>query len=225
MFFSDLHLGAHSAPGTLARLVQRINAQKPDLVLFGGDLLDNANRDYKKLDLPGIAAALARIEAPCGKFCVCGNHDYKKGGVHFYAPLMERAGFTVLRNCGAWIAPLRLSLYGFDDFLETRLSPALFRQNEILPGLVLCHEPDPACILSVRQRCIMLAGHTHGGQVRLPYFARRMAPPAGHLYPRGLTRGTGARANLDLLVSTGVGMTGLPLRLGNPPQIVVLDLM
>lgn len=105
VFFSDLHIRRAGAPERLEAVVERINALKPDLVLFGGDFFSKFLRDAWALPFPELARQLRRIRAPKGKYAVLGNHDVRQGARPFFEQLFEAGGFTVLWDQLASPAP------------------------------------------------------------------------------------------------------------------------
>ena len=94
VFFSDLHVGPMVPPQRLETVVDRINALRPGLVLFGGDFFAKFLRDAWALPFPELARQLSRIRAPKGKYAVLGNHDLREGARPFFEQLFEAGGFT-----------------------------------------------------------------------------------------------------------------------------------
>ena len=122
--FSDTHLGRYGDARSLRRVAALIGDQQPDLVVFAGDFFDAYRRDQERLDLDELAAILAEIEAPFGKYAVWGNHDRGGGAHRVYGELMERGGFTLLQNqavalpdLAGWTTPC----------WATRISPSPWR--------------------------------------------------------------------------------------------------
>ena len=148
VFLTDTHFGRWYDVDRAARLVDAINARQPDVVLFGGDLLDNYARDRDSLDLEELAAQLGRIQAPGGKFAVWGNHDYGGGAVRVYESLLEEWNVQVV---------------GYDDVLMGWTDPELYQLNRDIFQLVVAHEPSVAEKISAPGECFVLSGHTHGG--------------------------------------------------------------
>lgn len=218
VFLADLHITITTSMETLGEIVDLINAQEPDMVILGGDVVDaESNLDSE------CAPTLRHIRAPGGKFAVTGNHDARVNLPSFLA-LMEGADFDVLRGESRDAAGIRLA--GVDD-------PDLPSRKEILDVLdredggrfvlLISHRPEvPAKAIGLFD--LELAGHTHGGQVWPFSLASRIR--AG--WPQGLSRITapagGPREESLLYISNGVRYWGVPVRFLAPPDIVVVTL-
>ena len=222
LFFTDTHFGKYYSTEKADALARLINAQKPDLVVFGGDLFDNYARDRDLLDMEALRAAFGSIEAPSGKFAVFGNHDYGGGAERIYRPFFESCGFQVLQNETVSPAALPFSITGYDDALLGQEDPDGYTLSGEGFRLVLSHEPARINSVSGQGAFFMLSGHTHGGQVSLPILTDLILPPGSGAFRKGLYSFDGEERGL--FVSSGIGTTGLPLRLGNPPEIVCIDL-
>lgn len=96
VFFTDTHFGALYDEKHIERIVEMINGRNADIVIFGGDLLDNYARDKEILDLEYLQEELSRIETKDGKYAVFGNHDYGGGAFRIYETFMNDCGFHVL---------------------------------------------------------------------------------------------------------------------------------
>lgn len=210
--FADTHVGLGMTVEGLSRRVEQINRQKADVVVFLGDLFDDYSR-YEG-DPHRVAAALGAIDAPY-KIAVMGNHDVGGEAEWVYESLMEEAGFTVLRNQSLQVGDV--NFMGADEMLFfTPDVEGLAREGAY--NVVLCHEPDFADQAGAFD--LMLAGHTHGGQVRLPFFAPFVRPPGGQAYTAGFYGVGDGR----LYVNRGLGTTALPLRFFARPEVTVLRL-
>lgn len=217
VFFSDLHLGRRTPPARLAEVVRRINALKPDLVLFGGDFFAKFLRDAWALPFPELARQLGRIRAPKGKYAVLGNHDVRDGARPFFEQLFRAGGFTVLWDGIARPAP-GVTVCGLSPYSSGRALRAMPADGW---RICLCHMPDKARYLPLKKVDLMLSGHSHAGQVKLPALTRLILPPGGKFYPYGLYRPQGPGA-AQLYVSRGIGMSGVPFRFLAPPELLVL---
>lgn len=224
VFFTDTHFDRDKPVSDAVRLAEKINELEPDLVIFGGDLLDNYSRDQKQLDLEMLRTQLNSIEAPGGKYAVWGNHDWGGGAVRIYQEFMESCGFQVLKNESLLLEKYQLQLLGYDDYLTGELEG----QPDFIEGmfpLLVAHEPYTAQLLSdIPEQALILSGHTHGGQVGLSWIARQILPPGSGGLVRGLYAQDDAEHSAQIYVSSGIGTTRLPLRLLSPPEIVCIDL-
>jgi predicted MPP superfamily phosphohydrolase len=218
---ADLHIqGPDLGPERMARIAEQVNAQKPDLILIAGDLSGDRTLRTRLYSEAEIAAALKGFKAPLGVYAVLGNHDHWRDG-----PAMRRAvaaaGIPVLVNQAVRAGPVTLA--GIDD-IHTRNADveALMRSAAALPGptVVLSHSPDIAPLLPPRFG-LVLAGHTHCGQIVLPligYLAT--ASRYGERYACGLVREPGRTT----IVSAGLGTSVLPFRFGAPPDFWMVTL-
>ena len=216
---SDLHVGSHCPRARVDGWVQRANALEPDLVALTGDYVTSGVRFHDD-----IAAALGELRASEGVFAVMGNHDYFGEGEPMMTMMGER-GITLLRNEHVVIerGGATMCLAGVDDVYTQRIDidAALEGRDEAAPLVVLAHDPKSFAKLARRGAALVLSGHTHWGQVAVPFLARRLNYNALHMrHHAGLYRLDDAQ----LYVSSGLGTTGPPIRLGAPPEIAVIEL-
>ncbi|MCA9618867.1 MAG: metallophosphoesterase [Myxococcales bacterium] len=216
---SDVHLGSLCPRERVARWVAEANALEADLVVLTGDYVTSGIRFHED-----IAGALGALRAKDGVYAVMGNHDYFGDGEPLMG-LMQRAGVRWLRNEHVELArgEARLCLAGVDDIYTGRIDipAALEGRDEDLPLLVLAHDPRSFRELARRGASLVLSGHTHWGQVALPWFASRVNYNATFLrYHAGHYR----LGEAQLYVHPGLGTTGPPLRIGTWPEIAVLEL-
>ncbi len=215
-FLTDIHAGCSLGPSVLKGIFREVARRGPDLVLMGGDLTNTREREVLLLE-----RALAEISPPLGIYTVPGNHDYFEGkGIERWRSLLEGMGVRVLVNeaerlarggDGFWVA-------GVDDLTEGR--PDLRKTLEPVrsgePVILLSHHPDFFFEAAAAGVDLTLSGHTHGGQIGPLRFLM------GHTrfqYWEGWFEEEGRK----LLVSRGVGCTLLPIRVGAPPEIPVLQ--
>lgn len=210
---SDLHIGS-TTPGHWARQwMDATNRLVPDLTVVTGDLISSGNAFHEE-----IAEVLAALSAADGVYISLGNHDYFGDGERLVERLRARGG-CVLRNEGVPISRQGAWLYlaAVDDTWTRRadLPRALASRPGQAPTVLLAH--DPACFPLAAQHgvSLTLSGHTHGGQIRVPW----LPPPSRRLH-LGLYR----RGDSTLFVHPGLGTTGPPMRLGVPPTIVLYQL-
>lgn len=227
--FSDTHLGPDYTIDQLQSLVDRMNLLKPDMVVFTGDLFDNY-AEYGSKNRKLAQKVLAKIEAPLGKYAVYGNHDRGGGGSRVYKEYMEEAGFMVLVNEVHTITSAsgeRLTITGLDDFLLG--IPLIERTLQSLRpqdfNLLLVHEPDVADLFTDYPIDLQLSGHSHGGQVSIPFLKPLITTSLGNKYIEGLYSLEGKIRPLTLYVNRGIGTTRLPIRLFEKPELTVIRLM
>lgn len=224
VFFSDTHFGKMYDQSNIEKIVKKINSQNPDIVIFGGDFLDNYARDSSSLDLEYLSSNLDSIKAKYGKYAILGNHDYGGGAIKVYSNIMNSGGFSVIKNDNVFIDKLGVKLIGFDDLLMGYTDPSLYSIKSEDFNIILSHEPDVASKINLKNYGFMLSGHSHGGQVSIPYVTEKILPKGAKEYLKGRYNNVGINNNIDLFVSKGIGMTSVPFRLFNVPQIMVLEL-
>ncbi|WP_227013565.1 metallophosphoesterase [Paenibacillus psychroresistens] len=220
--FSDVHLGKHYSNHRLEKLVAEIMELKPDLICFTGDLFDTHDGDPNDSIIP----LLAKLNAPLGKFAALGNHDHAKGKSRI-VDILTRSGLRVLDNEQSILEKQgeRIRIVGVDDMFmgKPNLNKAL--QEEFAPSftLLLSHAPDYADQASHFPIDLQISGHSHGGQVRLPFIGAITTPKFGRKYIQGLHK----VKDSQLLVYTnrGIGTTNLPVRLFCRPEITVFTLL
>ena len=215
---SDFHIGKYFTPFQARRAIALLQSAKPDLIAMAGDVVDDRPRDT----VPA-AQTLAHLAAPLGVFGVLGNHDHRVRSGRFLAAVAEHApNVRMLINAATpvtvggeplWIAGLDSAYLGLAD-----PERALRHVPSGAPCLLLAHEPDVADHLP-RPVTLALAGHAHGGQIRLGG-RPLLLPPLGRRYHGGLRQTPSG----PIYTSRGVGWTGLPLRLGCSPEVTVLRL-
>ena len=221
---SDLHVGAPFWDlERLAQLVDETNRAEPELVLLAGDYLINGVKFGKWVDPESIARVLGELRAPLGVVAVLGNHDWWNDGERVRRALTEN-GIVVLENqaLGVRRAGGQFFIVGLADELTRRveLERAVAQVPTGEPFIVLTHEPDVFARMRV-PAALTLAGHTHGGQVWLPLLGRLVVPS---VYGQRYAAGHVVEEGRHLFVTTGVGTSIWPVRLGVPPEIALLEL-
>jgi predicted MPP superfamily phosphohydrolase len=222
---SDLHLSAIVPLETVQRAVATAEALTGELIVVTGDFV-TGTADYAA----ACAQVLGELRAPLGVYAILGNHDHWTDADQV-AHHLTAAGLTVLRNQGRaiarnggesedlWLAGLDDAYYGHDD-----LPAALRGAPEHVPVLLLVHEPDYVDRITGRangRRVILqLSGHSHGGQVNLPFIGPPILPYLGKKYPRGLQRA----GDTWVYTNRGVGVARPAVRFNCPPEVAALTL-
>ncbi|WP_241138562.1 metallophosphoesterase [Bacillus mycoides] len=225
--FSDVHLGPEFTLKQLDNLVEKMNELCPDIVVFTGDLIDkfgsyNEEREEAK-------EILRKIHAPLGKYAVFGNHDRGGGGSLFYKRYMEEAGFSVLVND---VQKIKLengkyiTISGLDDFLlgKPQIDSTLknLRQQDF--NMLLVHEPDIVDKVAGYPVDFQISGHSHGGQVQIPFVGPLITTKLAEKYVEGMYELEGKSKSLYLYVNRGIGTTRMPVRFWSVPELSVFVL-
>ncbi|MCR9244986.1 MAG: metallophosphoesterase [bacterium] len=217
-FISDVHAGSFMNEADLVAMFRRVAATEPDLVLFGGDLINTRERE-----LLLFRSAFAELTPRYGMFAVPGNHDHFWGpDIGLWSAFLANHGVTVLMNRGIRIehGGAALWLCGVDDLTEGEpsIAGALAGRREGEPAILLSHHPDFFFEAAAAGVELTLSGHTHGGQIRVggraPIHHSRFGYEQGWFHEDGCS----------LYVGRGVGVTVLPIRLDAPPEIPIVTL-
>ena len=235
---SDIHGGSRGVTEEKIRaVVQKANEQNPDLIVLLGDYISEKKRDHSEIKMPMeiIADNLKGLRAGLGVYAVLGNHDgfYNDRKV---AAELRRAGITVLENEIRTIEKngQKLRLLGLKDHLklnswytfDTEIRGVVSKSEPVGDFIVLEHSPDILEVLKYHKTLgkdfkLMLAGHTHGGQVWLPVLGTPVVPSShGQKYSYGHKR----EGEMDIFVTSGIGTSILPIRFMMPPEIAVLTI-
>lgn len=219
---TDLHYGALVPLGFLRRVIAGTNAAGADVIVSTGDLVHAGGSGRDQID--AIWPLMCDLSAPCGAFAVLGNHDHWADGVRSRYWL-ERSGQN-LRHRAVCLrrGDARLWLAGTGDLWEDRgdLDGLLAPVPEKDCRVVLAHNPDTADTDFTTRIDLMISGHTHGGQVRIPFVGTPVLPVQNKDYSSGLK--TSPRG-MPVFISRGIGWSILPIRFNCPPEIAVLELV
>jgi len=224
---SDIHYDEYTEPYFVRRVIDHVNALAPDLVLLTGDYISFAPLpvSFARGAMVRCAAALARIACPL-RLAVMGNHDSFLGAPYI-RPILDAVDIPLLVNRHVAIerAGQRLWIAGIHDpVTHTPDLDAAIPASPDGPVLLMSHGPDYADTVLAHPRGplvdLMLAGHSHGGQIRLPFVGALHTPVGGQKYVEGLFHLGG----MQLYVNRGIGTVGLPLRLNCPPEITLFTL-
>lgn len=213
---TDLHIGEGITPGYVEQAVDRTLAEKPDLVLIGGDYIDH---DHKYAYTERVMQAMRRLnQAPHGVYYVLGNHEYR---VDTLANMrwVEQVGGTLLVDSVAQPAGGLINLIGRDDYVNR--SRAMLEQltrglDTSRPTILLEHTPEELDSLKGESIDLALYGHTHGGQL--------WPMPLLIWLKYGIVSGTERIGQTEVCVTSGIGAAGAPYRIGTRSELVIYDL-
>lgn len=220
---SDIHYADFTEAFFVRDVVQQVNRLRPDMVLMTGDFVSYMPMpiSFARKHAPGCAAMLSGIECPL-RYASLGNHDYIIGPEYVAAPLREN-GIPVLMNKSValersgqriWLAGLGSACTGDADL------NAIPRSENGEPVILMAHEPDILPDVAKHNVDLMLSGHTHGGQVRIPFLPLFHLPEYGQKYIEGRF----GMGRTQLYVNRGIGAIGVPFRFRCPPEITVFTL-
>jgi uncharacterized protein len=207
---TDLHRSATVSHELIAGAAREVMARSPDLIVLGGDYVTNHDSRYA-----GAAAdALSGVTAPHGVFAVLGNHDDER----VVPAALRKAGFEVLRDArtALRIRGEMVEIAGLGYWNRTPAHIARVLRGASRVCILAAHDPrrlDEAASLAVP---LLLSGHTHGGQIVLPW----LGAVAARKFP--VLAGSARRGNTTIFVSRGVGTVYVPVRVNCPPEVAVL---
>lgn len=219
---SDLHVGPMASERRVRSWVRRANALGPDVVALTGDLIATGDRF-----VPALERALGGLTPRLGTWAVMGNHDYFSRAGDAVVAMHDRLGHRLLRNDhlvldagggGLVVAGIDDTWRALDD-----LDAALRGAPGGSPVVLLAHDPEVFPAAADRGVCLQLSGHTHGGQIAIPFVGRRGA--IVHYFGVPWIQGAYRRGAATLVVSAGLGTTGAPIRIGMPSEIPVIRLV
>jgi uncharacterized protein len=228
---SDIHMDSFTEPFFMRHVIERINLLKPDAVFLTGDFVTSgkwphADAHEAAWECSGILKGLECKSV----HAILGNHDVSVGA-EIVEDALRASGTNVLRNSflplergngRMWLAGLDDPLVGHPDL--NAAIPENIRNLRNEPIVLLCHGPDYATY--VRSHAagqavdLMLSGHTHGGQIRLPLIGALVLPPMGKRFVEGWFQ----LGSMGLYVNRGIGTIGVPFRLDCPPEITLFTL-
>lgn len=220
--FSDLHYNRAITLSKVKDIINEINMINPDIVVFTGDLVDKdatiTNKDYANL-----TNTLEKINAKYGKYAIMGNHDYYKDSEKIVNVYTD-SGFKYLNNDydliysknnePIFIGGINTSSYNMDDVDKTM--EYFNDHNDDIYKIILIHEPDITDkIVNNYHVNLILAGHSHNGQIRLPIIGAIYTPPGAKKYYDNYYNIDGTK----LYISSGLGVSTVNYRLWNRPSI------
>jgi hypothetical protein len=213
---SDIHLGTIVHNGNLTKMVNMVNELKPDLILFAGDVFDENIESSNKQQ---VSDNFRKLSAPYGVFAVLGNHEYIGGNAEEAINYLGEAGVKVLRDSSQKIAG-SFYLIGRDDRSGARFNGVprqdfktlMIGVDRSLPIILMDHQPSQLEEPAEQGVNLQLSGHTHNGQLfPIQYITRRIFEKDWGLLQKN---------DFQLIVSSGYGTWGPPIRVGNTPEIV-----
>ena len=207
--FSDIHFGRTTNENEIKTVVKKINEMKPDIVVFTGDLFD-PYITLSKENETFLEEQLSTIHSTLGNYAILGDHDYEQKDV--YQNIMNNANFQILENNIPiyYKGTTPIYLKGISSNQEISLSSSKNKEYQI----TLCHEPAIFDDIYTNSD-LVLAGHSLGGLIRLPFTNGLFKFDKTNNYILGEYK----KENSTLIVSNGIGTENLSIRLGNPPTI------
>ncbi len=211
-FITDIHVNDSDEMERARNAAFMLVAESPDILLFGGDCMNRNSRE----GLEHTSAAFEPFQRiRCPKIAVFGNHDYASGRVEDIKQRLTQHGFRPLKNETADFGEYRIA--GYDDQVYGDRDDAFQPSGPVT--IALLHEPDFVDIVP-SSVSLQLSGHSHGGQICLPFGKAIHTPYGARKYKRGFF----GHAKVPLYVSRGVGTTGFKWRMFCPPEITLLTL-
>ena len=220
--FSDLHYNRAININKVKSIVKEINLINPDIVVFTGDLIDK-DVYLTEDDYSDLIKVFSNIEAKYGKYAVIGNHDYIKDKNNF-KKVFDNSDFSILDNSYDIINSANnekiyiggLSTVSFDQEDLVKTMDYLKDKSDIDYRIILVHEPDIADeIVKDYEINLILAGHSHNGQIRLPIIGAIYKPPYAKKYYDSYYEVDGT----NLYISSGIGVSNFNYRLFDRPSI------
>ncbi len=235
---SDIHVGPYRTVEQMKRIVSQTNDLLPDIILLPGDFLtDGELRSQEIAEL----SELKKLKPTIGTFAVLGDHDHDvRGGFvtpislspndpsDYVASTLASLNIKVLRNSSivANLGTEKVLIAGIDDIQAqaANLDRAMANLDPNIPTILMSHNPDVILDTLSAKANLIVTGHTHGGQVRLPFIGPLVQLPTklGQKYDQGLFA---VDDNTTLAISRGIGESGVRARLFAWPQIMELRLM
>ncbi|MGR5618939.1 metallophosphoesterase [Mediterraneibacter gnavus] len=225
--FSDTHIKADFNYKNLDKVVNYINKQNPDVVVFTGDLYDNYAKYH---DDEHIIKELQKINATYDKIAIWGNRDCGGGAARQYENIMQQSGFTVLKNENWYVttdSDKKILFTGLDDsMLGNVYMPDSTKIYDSNYNILLIHEPDTADSFQEYPYDLVLSGHSHGGQVNIPFIPaiNQKAISSTNLAKNYVSGMYELNSKTKIYVNTGIGTTHVSGRLGVVPEISIFHI-
>lgn len=224
---SDIHYNNYMDHKRLNKMLNKVQKVSPDVILFGGDLFDtDSNKQISEETISELTSLLKELDAPLGKFAVLGEQDLKDENTkNTVIKVLSDADFEIITNKNVVIRNKNksgINLIGIDslDKGSPNIESALGTIDDKTFNIVLTHAPDILDMLPANTVDVVLAGHSHGGQVDFMFYKVLNDKQ----YAQKYVSGTHQVNNTKLFISNGFGTTKFDMRLFAPPQLLVLNL-
>ncbi|MDD2409114.1 MAG: metallophosphoesterase [Bacilli bacterium] len=211
--FSDMHYGTTIKLNDLKKIVSEINLLNPDIIVFTGDLIDK-HYIMKNNEINDFLKEFNKVKANIAYYLIKGNHDYSET----FNKLIDNTSFKVLKNeliTFYYQDNTPINIIGLESKLKNKIdiSKAFANYNKDYYTILLIHEPD--VILDIEQKVdLVLAGHSHNGQIRIPFIGTIYTPEGAKTYYDEKYK----IDNTDIYISSGLGTSKYPIRLFNSPS-------
>jgi predicted MPP superfamily phosphohydrolase len=218
LLISDIHMGAFLKADTLSGIVNSLMELKPDLVTIAGDIVTGHPSEL----IPFLDCLRPLSHATLGAWYCFGNHDYFGGDPNDIRKNLDAVRIGTLKNESVALTHGHgnFVLGGIDDLILGKPDWVHLMWENGAPHLLLSHNPDQFYDAEARGIPLMLSGHTHGGQIRLPY-----SPPIIRQSRFCLDEGAYAFRDSLLVVSRGLGSVGIPWRWGADPEAMLIEIV
>lgn len=224
---SDIHYNSFMDFERLSGMIDKINAASPDIILFAGDLFDKPDQiAVNETTREELIYLLKTLEAPYGKFAVLGEADHaSKSLEEAMQNIFYYADFELLNNSSVLLHKDGLhsmNLIGIDSQIGGKpdINKAMENIDTNNFTIVLTHAPDLASSLPLNSIDLVVAGHSHGGQIAIPFFGPVLRKDGARKY----THGTTTVNNTVIIVGNGLGTSDVDMRLFAPPQCIMIRL-
>lgn len=203
--FGDIHYGKNTNKNDLEKVINRINLLKPDIVIFTGDLIDK-NTKYSNELRDELVEILDKINVKLGKYAIKGDEDEL---IDDYPSIMKKANFIFIENSFEYI-------YNSDTpILVSDLSSDKLEDTKSIYNILLTHKPDNILNLDYSKYSLILAGHSHNGQIKLPLIGSLFKFDGAKTYYDEYYE----LENSKLYITSGIGTSKINLRINNRPSI------
>jgi uncharacterized protein len=219
LVISDFHLGPYKGEEWARRVVEKAKEFSPDIIFLPGDFVFVNSSKAESLSV------LGELSAPLGVFAVTGNHEYQAGATDEVVAVLEAHGIEVLKNESIALEhnQQEFILAGISDiWFDGNMSRTVHGLESDQIVILLSHNPDAVLYTGANVVDLIVSGHTHGGQIRLPFIGS--VPQIPNQLGRAYDRDVRAYGNQQIFVTSGVGESGSRARLFNPPEMAILTI-